>query len=463
MALLYQPTLSSILGAIFGGGGGNIPNDLPADIMNPDIYGGNKSNQSIGSALSGMGAWMLPPMNGGAQPSPYLPFNGPQGGPMAGAPNNGVPLAGPGAPPVLPTQNVPPAPVPASPQEPPQAPAQQPPQAAATRSPLDNLSIALHNFRNSPGLSGLVDAVRGGMGGVSTSGNLQETGTDLLNNKTFGIYDPVTQTLKPLNESGGTAGGNIPSIREAMNLPPVYGADGRDEKFLSALDPVSRQYVEGILNGDTAPGIGRNLQKFLPIAQRAERGFTQETYAARVNALKDETSGKTSEIKRATRQSALHFGELADKMEALPGHQMPIANWAENWFKTNVLGKSAMGNFEVNAHALADELSKMFKGAGISDAEIRAWESRLTPDMSREQQRGMMRTLLGLYRDSFAELDRKRQEGLGPNLYAKRGSLLTPEVEQSLSKVEKFSQGQNAGAVNPTNYTWTPEAGLQPR
>ncbi len=387
-----------------------------------------------------LGSLMRPPV---AAPAAYT------APPPSGPPPGVVPVPGP--------------PLSFSPESPPPPSGTPASQATAPQetSPLDRLSIALHNFGASPGLaSGIVDAIRGGQGGPSMTGQLQETGTDLLGNKTFGIYDPVTQSMKEMNvgssaSGGGGENGNIPTIREAMKLPAVFNAEGRDEKFLGALDPVSRRYVEGILNGDTAPAIGRNLQRFLPIAARAENGFTQQTYQARVNALKDDTSGKTSEIKRATRQSALHFGELVDKMQALPGHQMPILNWAENFAKTNVGGTAAQGNFEVNAHALADELSKMFKGAGISDTEIKAWESKLSPDMSPDQQRGMMRTILGLYEDSFRELDRKRQEGLGPTLYKKSGSLITPEVEQSLSKVRKFAIGEAPAASGGLPAGWT--------
>ncbi len=162
--------------------------------------------------------------------------------------------------------------------------------------------------------------------------------------------------------------------------------------------------------------------------------------------------GKSSETMRKTNQSALHFGELVnDKMAALPGHSIPAANAVENFVKTNLLGNGAQGNFEVNAHALADELSGMFKGAGISDAEIRAWESRLSPNLSPEQQRGMAKTLLGLYEDSVTALEKKRQEQVGPAIAAQKGPILGNEANAALDKVRKFIGGQEPSKPGVTS------------
>src|SRR5689334_2795472 len=42
--------------------------DTPADIMNPQIYGNVAGANTVGNVLSSI----LPPLNGGAQPSPYM-------------------------------------------------------------------------------------------------------------------------------------------------------------------------------------------------------------------------------------------------------------------------------------------------------------------------------------------------------------------------------------------------------
>src|SRR5262249_55546244 len=141
-------------------------------------------------------------------------------------------------------------------------------------------------------------------------------------------------------------------------------------------------------------------------------------------------------------QSALHFGELVDKMGDLPGMTMPTANRFANFINTELRGKGEANNFIVNAHALADELSGLFKGAGISDTEIRAWESRLSPNMSDEQQRGMAKTLAGIYRDSMDALEQKRQTGLGATLAAKLPPVLGDKATEALGKIDKFIGGQ---------------------
>ena len=42
------------------------------------------------------------------------------------------------------------------------------------------------------------------------------------------------------------------------------------------------------------------------------------------------------------------------------------------------LGAGEQGAFRTNAHAVAEEMSKVFKGANLSDAEIRHWEQNLS-------------------------------------------------------------------------------------
>jgi hypothetical protein len=158
--------------------------------------------------------------------------------------------------------------------------------------------------------------------------------------------------------------------------------------------------------------------------------------------------GKYSEIMRKANQAPLHLGELvSDKMPALPGTPIPALNAGINFVNTNLLGKGAEGNFEVNGHAVADELATMFKGAGISDTEIRSWEKNLSPNMSVEQQRGMAKTLVGLYRDGITSLEKTRQETIGPIAAARRGPILGPEAEAALAKVEGFANGKPAASA----------------
>lgn len=438
------------------------------DIMNPTGMYGDTTGHAPFSALLGRASDMfLPPLNGGAQPPPWaLPPMPQQTAPQITAPPQAQapqqqPMAPPMGAPSLP-MSILPQNVNAMPQNStPANSAQIPPQAqnAMAQAPEQGGGF-MDSFRNKmQNIAGILDP--------SQRAQLQETGTDpYTGQKTFAWVNPVNQTIKPAN-MGQASTGATADIQAAIAMPPRYNEHGRDQSFLNALDPTTKSVVTSILDGNSSV-TPRNLQKFLPLATRAEQGFVGQTYSTRANGLKDfYGGGKSSETMRKTNQSALHFGELVtDKMAALPGHDLPAMNAAENFIKTNLMGSGAQGNFEVNAHALADELSGMFKGAGISDAEIRAWESKLSPNMSPEQQRGMAKTLLGLYEDSVTALDKKRQEQVGPAIAAQKGPILGPEASAALDKVRKFIGGQkvdeqkSGGGLKAGTYNWTPQ-GLQ--
>lgn len=253
------------------------------------------------------------------------------------------------------------------------------------------------------------------------------------------------KSIDAYNQSSGVTNG--PQTYDAIAQARDAGATPAQ---LYQMAPASlRAGVQAMIEGRALPtnlsarGDARN--QALMLAHTIDPTFDESQISGRVKGFNDfYAGGKSAETMRKTNQSALHFAELVtDKMPTLPGTPIPAVNAVTNLVNTQLLGKGSAGNFVVNAHALADELSTMFKGAGISDTEIKAWESNLSPNMSLEQQRGMSKTLLGLYRDGVIALEKKRQDSVGPVVAAQKGPILGPEAEAALNKVEHFANGGN--------------------
>jgi hypothetical protein len=288
-------------------------------------------------------------------------------------------------------------------------------------------------------------------------GNFKLIGMDQNGYGVHGFIDPKNRKAYDIN-------GNPIDTTKLTG----FGNDGANsnltgDAFLATLDPGRANDIRAIAEGRMAPpgsmALGKpQIQQLMREVGQYEPGFNLTTWQARVNGLKDfYGGGKSSETVRKLNQSALHFGELVDKMQDLPGTQIPGVNRVANAVNTQLRGKDAENNFIVNGHALADELAGLFKGAGISDSEIRAWESKLSPNMSAEQQRGMAKTLLGLYRDSMAALEEKRQAALGPTLAARHAPILSAKADTALTHVEKFVGGQKPSAQ--TTAPTAPEEG----
>lgn len=268
------------------------------------------------------------------------------------------------------------------------------------------------------------------------------------------FVNPRDQTIngKSVDEynKGGGGGPGAQQTYDAIAQARDGGAT-HDQLYQMVPAPF-RAGVQAMIEGKAVPSNlgarGEARNQAILLAHTIDPTFDESQIPSRIQGNKDfYGGGKSAETMRKTNQSALHFGELVDKMQTLPGGPIPAVNAAGNFINSELLGKDAKGNFIVNGHALADELSSMFKGAGISDTEIRAWESNLSPDMSAQQQRGMAKTLLGLYRDSVSALEKKRQESVGPVVAAQKGPILGPEANAALDKVEKFANG---GQTAPT-------------
>lgn len=281
---------------------------------------------------------------------------------------------------------------------------------------------------------------------LSNKTKFTDIGTNEFGKKTYGFVDENNQTVngKPLSQQpSSSTGGGDQSGFDAIAAARDNGATPDD---LYKMVPGNFRYgVQAMIEGRQIPsnlsrGDARNTA--IALAHTIDPTFDESQIPTRVAGNKNfYGGGSSSETMRKANQSALHFGELVDKMPTLPGTSIPAVNAAGNFINSELLGKDAEGNFVTNGHALADELSSLFKGSGISDTEIRAWESNLSPNMSDQQQRGMAKTLLGIYRDSVTALDKKRVEAVGPVVAANKGPILGPEAEASLQRVEKFANG----------------------
>jgi hypothetical protein len=130
-------------------------------------------------------------------------------------------------------------------------------------------------------------------------------------------------------------------------------------------------------------------------------------------------------------------------MDALKNGDYPLFNRIGN-AAAEATGSGAQGSFRTNAHAVAEELSKVFKGSNLSDAEIHAWEQNLHENMSPEQQRTQVAKLGELLRGSLSALEEKRLNSIGPVAVEKQGPLIKEEGQRVLERIEKWTRKNGA-------------------
>ncbi len=273
-----------------------------------------------------------------------------------------------------------------------------------------------------------------------------KTGQNGLGIEQYEIFNPATGEHTPIrptaaDDSGGGLGN--------MNL------SGKD--YLASLPKAQANIVQGMVEGTIAPPSSFALakpywQNMISAAKNYDPSFDATNWGGRVAGTKDFSSGKSSEMVRSANQTIGHIGDLITKMDALKNGDYPIKNAAGNYINSQ-MGGAAVTGFQQTAHAVADELSKVFKGAGISDSEIRQWEQNLSPNMSPAQQREAVTTAMSLLQHSLSALEEKRLNSIGPVAAEKAGPLLKPDAQTAVQRIKEWAKGTGTNAPAATTRT----------
>lgn len=261
--------------------------------------------------------------------------------------------------------------------------------------------------------------------------------------KKYGFINERDQTVngQPINAQGAPAGSASPLAD--MERAKAAGVQGEAlyEYLPKQIAPMVKAMIEGRQPLPTGAAM-RNpaTLALIDAAHSVDPTFDATSWGARAAGAKDFTSGKSAEMVRAANQTLAHVGSLLDAMDNLKNGRFPAANAVGN-FVNEQTGGGQPGAFRTNAHAVAEEMSKVFKGANLSDAEIRQWEQNLSENMSPEQQRTQIAKLSELLHGSLAALEEKRLAAIGPMAADKAGPVIKAEGQKVLERIDNWVKG----------------------
>jgi hypothetical protein len=267
-------------------------------------------------------------------------------------------------------------------------------------------------------------------------------GQDGLGREEYGFVNEQDKTITPVKGPAGNGGDNDGALGDMSKTGAAY---------LATLPPQVRGTVQAMVEGRVAPPSSFALSKpywqnMLAAAQNVDPTFDSAAWSGRVAGVKSFTAGADAGTVRSANQVLGHISDLADKADALHNGDYPALNWAKNKWDSNI-GSDAANNWVTQAHAVADELSSFMKGAGhSSDAEIHAWLDSLSPNMSPQQQRGSVQTLMGIYEHALQALEDKRTGAVGSIASEKMGPLLTQSGQAARDKIQKWAQPSSNAA-----------------
>ncbi|MGY3589370.1 phage tail tip lysozyme [Bradyrhizobium sp. USDA 4350] len=252
---------------------------------------------------------------------------------------------------------------------------------------------------------------------------------------------------------GGPGSVSDPNAQAPQMLPTwgkpellQAGTPEAKEAYINSMVGGQGAMVRGILENTLPPPTAAAMAKkdspwpaAFAAAQKIDPTIDPNAYNGRVAGYRDWAT-KGAESARALNQTIAHQSEaLVGAMKGLNNSDTPLMNDAKNWWSEHVSGSGAVPGFRTSAHAVVDELGKVFKQNNLSDTEIRKWEENLPANMSPEQQRTQIKVFQQLMHGAMQALEDKRKQAIGDYAAAKQKPLLSDEGRKGLQALDDFA------------------------
>lgn len=321
-----------------------------------------------------------------------------------------------------------------------------------------------------------------------------EIGTDEFGQKKYGFFNPATGQVRPVSgETGsppqaavpsvgnpaapsaapsvvaGTPGGApgsapnpsaapvVPASASVPSSTPNTGLHG--QAFLSTLSPGMASQVQAIADGRLPiPPRGSPLStRLTQYVAQFDPTFDMTNTAARMKTRQDFSSaGQSGQSISALNTVLGHLSNLSDAADALNNGSIPAVNAASNWTREN-LGfantQKAMSQFDTARTAVTAELTRAWRGAGGSEADIQAWTKAINSSDSPAQLHATVANIAELLQSKLDALGNQYKSNMGP--LAPPIQILTPQAQNTLAilKAKANPEGTQAQAGAPASAT----------
>jgi hypothetical protein len=363
-----------------------------------------------------------------------------QGAPLGAPPQAPPPQASLGMQPGAPAPALPPA-APVAP--PPQVAAAQPqaaPQQADIKSKIAQLLASDNPYAQQLGQRLAMQVIAPQL----QTPQFTTIGTDKYGNPVHGFVNPATQTTTPAGVMAGQQigqGGQIPNA--AGNEGIVHGAD-----FLKTLAPAEADQVKALAEGRMAFPAGFALkspywQRMITNVSQYDPSFDAVNYNARSKTRNDFTSGKSAQSINALNTVIGHLETLSDAADKLNNTNYPSVNSVTNWIASQT-GDPRIKQFDATKKAVVDELTRVYRGAGGSEGDIKMWSDQINAANSPDQLHGVIGQVGDLLKSKMDALGEQYKQGMGTTEVPIR--LTTPKAEKALEVLRARAGGQQPSA-----------------
>lgn len=248
-------------------------------------------------------------------------------------------------------------------------------------------------------------------------------------------------------KTGKPIGGN--GAGDGVDVSTVHGDD-----FLKTLAPADATEVKAMAEGRLAFPTGMSLSKLQPLIQKVgqyDPTFDAVNYNARSKTRAAFTgAGKEAQNLAALSTAILHAGQLYDQIDNVAGHGgLPGAtalNAAQNYLSQSA-GKPGVTNYRNNARDLSDEVTRAFRQAGGSEAEISGRLAGLSENLSTADKKNAISGVIDRLMSRTDALGEQYKQGMGTDKVPIQ--LLSPAAQAQIQKIQAPPGAGQAAASKP--------------
>jgi hypothetical protein len=258
----------------------------------------------------------------------------------------------------------------------------------------------------------------------------------LTGRKVYGWIDPSAATAPAMPEEATAA---------PESLTP--------EAYLKTLPPDDAALVKKVAAYEIDPKTlslrGGHRERILAAASRVNPAFDQSLYPQRYAVQKDFTSGKSSQNLSAFNTAIGHLDSLDKSIDKLGNYTSPIVNKitgrvSEQW---DTKYQEALKEFRAAKTAVADELTRAFRGSGGNVHDIIQWEKAISEADSPQALHAAVRTAVELLNSRIEAVGDSYNRGMGTT---KEGlDLLSPKAKAAVKRLERAGGAETRTTTLP--------------
>ena len=245
--------------------------------------------------------------------------------------------------------------------------------------------------------------------------------------------------------------GRIIPLQGGTNTQMASDKTGTD--FLGTLEKPQADQIKALAEGRMAFPAGFALkspywQDMISKVSQYDPSFDAVNYNARTQTLNDFTKGPSANNVTALNTAIQHLGNLSDAYGKLGNSDYPTYNTVSNYIGNQLGNKEVQKNYaavSTDSTAVAHELAKVFRQSGMSEAEIKDWESKISTSAAPAQSKQVIKSAIDLMEGRLQALGARYNQGMGTT--KQPYELLTPEAKKTWDKLSG-GNAQQPGA-NP--------------